>query len=97
MEVKPIQTEHGSHSLLVPELEEHYHSTKGAIQESKHIFIEAGLNYLPNTALSILEVGFGTGLNALLTLIEGQRKQKKIQYTGLEKYPLNASITNNLN
>jgi tRNA U34 5-methylaminomethyl-2-thiouridine-forming methyltransferase MnmC len=97
MEVKPIQTEDGSHSLFVPELEEHYHSTKGAIQESRHIFIEAGFNYLQKDTISILEIGFGTGLNAFLTFLENQKANKTIHYTGLEKYPLSADITDQLN
>jgi tRNA U34 5-methylaminomethyl-2-thiouridine-forming methyltransferase MnmC len=97
MEIKTIQTEDGSHSLYVPELDEHYHSTKGAIQESKHIFIEAGLHYISDERISILEVGFGTGLNAFYTLLEGERLHKHITYTGIEKYPLPREITSKLN
>ena len=92
MEVKPIQTDDGSHSLYVPELNEHYHSTKGAIQESKHIFIEAGLKFLQKAEIKILEIGFGTGLNAFLTYLEGDKKGIQIDYTGLEKYPLSKTI-----
>ncbi|PLX17618.1 MAG: SAM-dependent methyltransferase [Salinivirgaceae bacterium] len=97
MEVKPIQTEDGSHSLYVPELDEHYHSTKGAVQESKHIFIDAGLHYLNLDTIRILEIGFGTGLNAFYTLLESQNRQLNISYTGLEKYPLKTEITSQLN
>ena len=97
MEVKPIQTDDGSHSLYVPELNEHYHSTKGAIQESKHIFIEAGLKFLQKAEIKILEIGFGTGLNAFLTYLEGDKKGIQIDYTGLEKYPLSKTITSTLN
>lgn len=97
MEVKPIHTEDGSHSLFVPELDEHYHSTKGAIQESRHVFIEAGLKYLSQNRIKILEVGFGTGLNAFLTLIYSQENNLEINYTGLEKYPLDVNLCNKLN
>ena len=76
MKVQPIQTDDGSHSLFVPELEEHYHSTKGAIQESKHVFIEAGFNFLKNNNIAVLEIGLGTGLNAFLTLLESQKKRR---------------------
>jgi tRNA U34 5-methylaminomethyl-2-thiouridine-forming methyltransferase MnmC len=97
MEVKPIQTEDGSHSLFVPELNEHYHSTKGAIQESRHVFIEAGLKYLNQNKIRILEIGFGTGLNAFLTLIYSQENKFEVNYTGLEKYPLDINLCNKLN
>lgn len=97
MKVQPIQTDDGSHSLFVPELEEHYHSTKGAIQESKHVFIEAGFNFLKNNNIAVLEIGLGTGLNAFLTLLESQKKEKVVIYTGIEKYPLDAAITTKLN
>lgn len=83
-----ILTSDGSHSLFVPEIDESYHSTNGAIQESRHIFIDAGLNHCTKSGVSILEIGFGTGLNALLTFAEGQKKGLKIRYTTLEKYPV---------
>lgn len=62
------QTEDGSTTLFVPELNEHYHSVKGARTESQHIFIDMGLKASAATLPHILEIGFGTGLNALLTL-----------------------------
>lgn len=82
------KTDDGSATLFVPELNEHYHSTKGARTESQHIFINMGLK--ASTALSprILEIGFGTGLNAWLTLEEAERSGRNIHYTGLELYPL---------
>ena len=79
-----IQTEDGSATFYVPELNEHYHSVHGAVQESLHIFIQAGIRYylethrpvfLPSIPLQILEAGFGTGLNAYLTLIEAEQQQ----------------------
>ncbi len=92
-----IQTEDGSCTIYVPELDEHYHSIHGAIQESRHIFIQAGLiHYLSHppqsfsatSPLNILEAGFGTGLNAYLTLLESERLGIPINYHSLEKYPL---------
>ena len=77
-------TKDGSHTLLVPHLNEHYHSTYGAIQESRHIYIQNGLAEIQTSPISILEIGFGTGLNALLTQLEN----KKVTYTALEPYPL---------
>ena len=82
------KTDDGSATLFVPELNEHYHSTKGARTESQHIFIEMGLKASASTAPRILEVGFGTGLNAWLTLEEAEQSGRHIHYTGLELYPL---------
>lgn len=88
----------GSHTLFVPDLDEHYHSTHGAIQESMHVFINAGLNYFNNSKeLTILEIGLGTGLNAFLTYIESKKKGTPINYTGIEAYPLTKEIIENLN
>ena len=83
-------TEDGSYSLYVPEIDECYHSSHGAIQESRHIFIEAGLKQCLKDEICILEVGFGTGLNAFLALVEAERSGKEIRYITLEKYPVEA-------
>lgn len=88
MERKIIVTEDGSHSLFIPEMGENYHSVHGAIQESVHVFINAGLKHCEKENINILEIGFGTGLNALLTLKEALASGKMIYYTGIEKYPL---------
>lgn len=92
-----IATEDGSVTLYVPELNEHYHSVHGAIQESKHIFIQAGMDYyLENhqaggcQSLHILEAGFGTGLNTLLTLLHAAELEVPVHYHSIEKYPLRA-------
>lgn len=90
-------TEDGSHTLYVPELNEHYHSIHGALQESLYIFIGCGLRFSREEAVNILEVGFGTGLNALLTAIDSTSVTRKIQYTTLEKYPLAADLLSKLN
>ncbi|MGL4360699.1 MAG: tRNA (5-methylaminomethyl-2-thiouridine)(34)-methyltransferase MnmD [Sediminibacterium sp.] len=84
-------TADGSHTLLIPHMEVSYHSKHGAIQESMHVFIQAGLHYpeIQNlNAIHILEIGFGSGLNALLTGIEAKKLHKTIQYTAIEAYPL---------
>ena len=81
------KTDDGSATLFVPELNEHYHSTKGARTESQHIFIDMGLKASSATTPRILEIGFGTGLNAWLTLEEAERSRRNILYTGLELYP----------
>jgi tRNA U34 5-methylaminomethyl-2-thiouridine-forming methyltransferase MnmC len=88
MDYELILTEDGSHTLFVPEIDECYHSTHGAVQESRHIFIEAGLNHCVKSEVQVLEIGFGTGLNAFLTLVEAERGGRRIHYTSLEKYPV---------
>ncbi|MCF8364932.1 MAG: tRNA (5-methylaminomethyl-2-thiouridine)(34)-methyltransferase MnmD [Bacteroidales bacterium] len=87
----------GSHTLFVPELNEHYHSSFGAVQESLHVFIEAGLRIIQKRqeVINVLEVGFGTGLNALLTAIHSFGHV--IYYTGVEAFPLDWEITKKLN
>ncbi len=92
-----IKTADGSHTLFVPELNEHYHSVHGAIQESDHIFIRNGLEFSRADPVYIFEVGFGTGLNALLTVLKSQELKRKIFYVSLEKYPLEQEIINKLN
>ena len=87
----------GSHTLYVPALDEHYHSHFGALTESKHIFIDAGLASLTSKKVSILEVGFGTGLNALLTAMHASDNQVTIHYVTLEKFPLDPSLLFRLN
>jgi tRNA U34 5-methylaminomethyl-2-thiouridine-forming methyltransferase MnmC len=84
-------TRDGSPTLYLPELDEHYHSMHGAVQEAKHVFIENGLLTRNEKAeLKILEVGFGSGLNALLTCIKGQENpSRRISYIGIESNPLN--------
>lgn len=81
-------TADGSTTLYVEELNEHYHSVKGARTESEHIFIRKGYKKCEKESLHILEIGFGTGLNALLTALEAEKEQKKVVYTTLELYPL---------
>jgi len=93
-------TSDGSHTIFSDYFNTTYHSSHGAIQESKHVFIEAGLNYLLEKLpkrVDILEIGFGTGLNAFLTLIEAKNKSVDIHYHGIELYPLDINIVKSLN
>lgn len=92
-----ITTEDGSHSLYVPHLDEHYHSTHGAVQESRHVYINTGLIACKLDQINILEIGFGTGLNAFLSLLESEKTDKQIHYTTLERYPINIERVKLLN
>ena len=87
----------GSHTIYNPNIDEHYHSSFGAITESTHIFIENGLSKTNSENIRILEIGFGTGLNALLAMNYGVIKNRIIYYETVELYPLDASIINQLN
>jgi tRNA U34 5-methylaminomethyl-2-thiouridine-forming methyltransferase MnmC len=84
-------TEDGSHTIFVNGLDEPYHSTHGALQESIHVFIKQGLLTVKQTSIRILELGFGTGLNTLLTLRESLSLNLDIFYHAVEKYPLTES------
>ena len=93
-------TEDGSHTIFLPELNETYHSTHGAIQESQYVFIEKGLEYAASfgrKSLKIFEVGFGTGLNALLSLIYAEKNKISIHYQTIEAYPLATEYISKLN
>jgi len=87
----------GSHTLYLPAIDECYHSQNGAIQESEHIFMKTGWKSCEKSELKILEIGFGTGLNAFLTLLKAEKERKKVFYTALELYPLDEEITRKLN
>ena len=92
-------TADGSHTLFVPTLNEHYHSTNGALQESELVFIHNGLHHLAVCLkeINILEVGFGTGLNALLTVLEAKKQRRKINYVAIEPEPVDSQILEKLN
>ena len=96
-----ILTGDGSHSINVPELNVSYHSVYGSIQESMHVFIEAGFKHFINTSgarqVNLFEMGFGSGLNALLTLIEAEKTGIKVSYEAVELYPLELHIVKQLN
>ncbi len=83
-----IQTADGSQTIYMPELDETYHSRYGAIQEAKHVFIKNGLSLFQGKPISILEIGFGTGLNAFITFLETKNFEQKIDYVGIEAFPV---------
>ena len=90
-------TKDNSHTIFVPDLNEHYHSTNGAIQEAKHVFIDAALNYCNKSIINILEIGFGTGLNSFLALQYAELNDITINYTSLELYPIEWDDVKQLN
>ena len=94
-----ITTKDGSKSISIPEQNLTYHSIHGALQESKHVFIEAGLRPLLNQleTIHIFEMGFGTGLNTLLSLQIAITHQQKINYTAVELFPLTIEEASALN
>ncbi len=102
MELHPIQRElqqtaDGSHTLFIPEMDEHYHSVNGAVQESRHVFIEAGMSHLLTPHVTVYEIGYGTGLNAYLTLLEAEKQQRQVYYYTIERYPLSFELVQLLN
>lgn len=90
-------TEDGSSTIFMEEMDEHYHSSHGAIQEAKHVFIKQGFEYLNLPEISIFELGFGTGLNALLTLKQANETRIKVEYFGIEAYPVELDLVKDLN
>ncbi len=107
MEPAIIRTADGSDTLFCRELNQHYHSTFGAVQESQHIYIETGFLYMMEKFqlksghgekfIKILEIGFGTGLNALLTQAEAEKQGIRVHYTAVEPFPLDEHCWRALN
>ena len=99
MEIKIVTSEDGSHTLFIPSMNETYHSLHGALQESEHVFITHGLKEIANTKeeINIFEVGFGTGLNALLTLKFCLEHHKKVNYYTLEPFPISQELVEGIN
>ena len=85
-----IKTLDGSTTIHLQDWDECYHSKHGAIQEAKHVFIKNGLSLFENNPVSIIEIGFGTGLNAFITFLESIQKNRIIDYVGVEAYPVEA-------
>lgn len=83
-----VQTRDGSTTIHIEDWDECYHSRFGAIQEAQHVFIKKGLSLFENEFVSILEIGFGTGLNAFITFLEYPKLNQKINYVGVEGYPV---------
>ncbi len=90
MKREVIQTRDGSTTIHIEGWDECYHSKFGAIQEAKHVFIKNGLSLFENVEISILEIGFGTGLNAFITFLEAKKSNLLIDYVGVEAYPISA-------
>lgn len=97
MQQQLIVTADGSHTIFIPQLNENYHSTRGAINESMHVFINAGFNAIQKENISILEIGFGTGLNCWLTLNQTICQHKQVYYEAIEAYPLSPDVWQSLN
>lgn len=98
MKISVIFTDDNSMSLQNCTLNESYHSGFGALQESKHVFIDSGLhNFIDAKQINVLEFGFGTGLNALLTLEFAEKHKIKINYISIEKYPVELKYIERLN
>ncbi len=94
-----VLTKEGSHTVYCDDSGETFHSKYGALQESQHVFIRHGLQFVNKNfeELSILEIGFGTGLNALLTLIEAQQISKPVTYKTVEAFPLSLDLVRSIN
>ncbi len=88
MERKVIVTADGSTTIHLPEWDEQYHSKHGAINEARHVFIKNGLSLFSDRNVSILEIGFGTGLNSFITYLETSKLNVAVDYVGVEAYPV---------
>lgn len=97
MEREIIQTLDGSTTIHIKEWNECYHSKHGAIQEAKHVFIKNGLALFQNKEVSILEIGFGTGLNAFITYLDALELGQSIDYVAAEAYPVSADEVLSMN
>jgi tRNA U34 5-methylaminomethyl-2-thiouridine-forming methyltransferase MnmC len=85
--IKVVQTADGSHTLFSEKFNAYYHSTNGAVQESRHVFIKCGFDSCDQDEINLLEIGFGTGLNAALTTLRAIAKGLKTNYLGIDLYP----------
>jgi tRNA U34 5-methylaminomethyl-2-thiouridine-forming methyltransferase MnmC len=95
---KIVKTDDGSSTIHLTEWGENYHSKFGAIQEAYHVFIKSGLDlFADNSKVSLLEIGFGTGLNCFITYLESKKRNLKINYEGVDAYPLTLNEISQLN
>jgi len=92
-----IQTRDGSTTIHIKDWDECYHSRFGAIQEAQHVFIKNGLSLFENKSIAILEIGFGTGLNAFITFLESKKLNQVIDYVGVEAYPVSTDEVLSMN
>jgi len=91
-----VTTADGSSSIYIPEMDEHYHSSNGAIQEALHVFLKYGINQAEKGDLKIFELGFGTGLNALIAMIHSS-SERRINYHSIEAYPIDNELIKGVN
>ena len=91
------KTADGSTTIRIPEMEENYHSHHGAIQEAEHVFLDHGLDFMKQDAIRIFEMGFGTGLNAILTLKRATESAISVDYLGIEAFPVEKDLIDGLN
>jgi len=96
MQLQIINTKDGSQTLYIAEMDEQYHSTNGAITESNYVYIEKGYMFNKSKNTTIFEVGFGTGLNCLLTALFAEKQKRHTIYYTIEKYPLDKEIIKQL-
>ena len=96
MQLQIINTKDGSQTLYIPEMEEQYHSVNGATTESKYVYLEKGYLFSKSKNPTVFEVGFGTGLNCLLTAILAEKHKRPTVYYSIEKYPLEKNIIQQL-
>lgn len=83
-----IRTNDGSTTIHLPEWDESYHSKHGAIQEAYHVFLKNGMSLFEGKPITVLEIGFGTGLNCFITYLESKKNNQTIDYVGVEAYPV---------
>lgn len=88
MKKEVVVTGDGSKTIHMPELNESYHSTHGALQEAEHVFLKFGLSQLDKSEIDVFELGFGTGLNSILAYRFAEQNNVKINYVGVEAYPV---------
>lgn len=90
-------TADGSSTIHLPDWNENYHSTHGAIQEAKHVFLKHGLDIMSKSEITLLEIGFGTGLNCFLTILAAEQQKVAVHYVGVEAFPVNQEEVKQLN
>jgi tRNA U34 5-methylaminomethyl-2-thiouridine-forming methyltransferase MnmC len=97
MDVEVIQTKDGSHTLYSRQYDEIYHSRNGALGESNHVFILSGLEACESNTIHVFELGFGTGLNALLSWVYAEAKNIRVEYHSIELYPVSSELIQQIN
>lgn len=92
-----IQTKDGSTTIYLPDWDESYHSKHGAVQEAYHVFINNGFSLFKEKPIAVLEIGFGTGLNAFITCLEAEKSRHNVSYVGVEAYPVTLDEARKMN